>query len=359
MLGFTISLLLLQAASGLRVPDLQPPTREVIPNTPAASALLRAGDASYAQGKLDEAIAQYENALKESPESVAAMSQLADSYFQKKEYQKALDIASKGVEYKADTWLPLLYTTMGNTLDVVGQGQKAAEMYNKGLALSPNAGILHYNLAMTQLGTLKDPAQARATLKRGAMADPNYPGIHFQLALSFAGDDLKTPALLAMSRYLVLDGAAPRAGARYGLWRQLLNGNARPNPNGQIQILVNPNQKKDEGNLQILDTDISMSKALSLKTSTGKAEMQILFEQIESLFTIYAKREPGDDKDKFLWTYYMPYITEMQQKKFVEPFVYYASQRSGIPGVQDWMNTNSAWVAAFLDWSKRYSWPKP
>jgi tetratricopeptide (TPR) repeat protein len=356
---FTLSLLLFQIAAPLQLPDLQPPFRDSAPNSPAVTAILRTAETLYRQGKFDEAIARYEEALKLNSDSGLLLNQLADAYFQKKDYQKPLETADKGVQYKSN-YLPLLYTTLGNSLDVVGQPQDAIEVYKKGVALSPNVGTLHYNLGVTYLASLRDAVQARAAFKQGALADPNHPGNHFQLAASFVTDDLKTPALLAVSRYLVLDAAADRAAPRYNLWRQLLNGNARPpDQNGQIQFVVNPNQKKDEGNLQILDMDISMSKVVSFKASAGKPPMQVLFEQVDSLFAMYAKRPPGDDKDKFLWTYYMPYFTEMQQKGFVEPFVYYASQRTTIAGVREWLTANGERVRAFLDWSKNYSWPRP
>jgi len=359
MLSLTISLLLFQGpAVSVQAPELKPPTRDAAPIPPADIATFRAGDAAYQQGRLDEAIARYEEVLKANSENAFAMNQLADAYFQRKEYQKALDVAARGIEYRSSV-LPSLYTTIGNTLDAVGQPQQAVDAYKKGLALAPNAGSLYYNFGVTTQSSLKDPVQARAIFKQGAIADPNYSGIHFQLAVSFSMDDFKTPALLAMSRYLVLDAASERAAMRYGLWRQLLNGNARPpDEKGQIQVLVNPNQKKDEGNLQILDMDIGMSKAIAFKTSAGKSQMQSLFEQVDSLFSVYAKRPAGNDKDKFLWTYYMPYVTEMQQKGFVEPFVYYASQRANIPGVREWLTANSDRVTAFLNWSRSYPWPK-
>ena len=362
MMLLTVSLLLLQAATApIPLPEMLPPSREPLPDNPAVIAMLRAGDALYAEGKIDDATARYEEAFAANPGSTYALNQLADAYFQKKEYQKAVDTAVKGIEYKSNQ-LPLLYTTLGNTFDTVGQPQDAVTIYRKGLALAPNAGTLYYNLSVTYQSSLKDPVQARAILKQGAAAAPSHPGIHFQLAGSFLADDFKTPALLAVSRYLVLDAAADRAAPRYTLWRQLLNGNARPpDQNGQIQIVVNPNQKKDEGNLQVLDMVISMSKVVALKASSGKTQMQSLFEQVNMLFAMYAKRPPGDDKDKFLWTYYMPYFIEMQEKNFVEPFVYFASQRTSIPEVREWLllEANRTRVTAFLDWSRNYTWAKP
>ena len=355
---FTLLLLLLQAATPVQVSEFPAPTRESRPNTPSEIAALRAGNALYDQGKFDDAILRYEEVLKSNPDNVYAMHELALTYDQKHDHQKAVDLALKGMEYRSDI-LPMFYVVIGNTLDATGQLQKAVDVYKKGLALAPNSGILYYNLGVTSTTSLKDPVQGRAIFKQGAFAEPGYPGIHFQLAASFFMDDLKTPALLAMSRYLVLDPTSNRATPAYNLWRQLLNGNARPpNQDGKIDIFINPNQKKDEGNLQVLDMDISMSKVVAFKASAGKSQMQSLVEQVDSLFKMYGTRAAGDDKDKFFWTYYMPYVTEMQQKNFVEPFVYYISQRTTMPGVREWLTSNPDRVNAFLAWSKNYSWPK-
>jgi len=359
MQNLMLAILLLQTSIGpVQVPELPAPTREALPNNPSELAILRAGDALYEQGKFDDAARRYDEVLKANPNNVSAMHQLADTYFQQHEYQKAVDLAINGLEFKS-TIRPLFYVLIGNTLDITGQYQRAVDTYRSGLAIAPGSGILHYNLGVTLNTSLKDAAQGRTAFKQGALADPNYPGIQFQLAASFAMDDLKTPALLASSRYLVLDPTSNRAATAYNMWRQMLNGNARPpDQNGQIQILVNPNQKKDEGNLQVLDMDISMSKVLALKASAGKSQMQSMFEQVDSLFKMYGTRPAGEDKDKMVWTYYIPYVAEMQQKNFVEPFVYYVSQRTTIPGVREWLAANPGRVAAFLDWSKDYSWPK-
>lgn len=358
MMLLSMSLLLFQAAgTPIPLPALQPPFRDTVPNGPVENAALLAGNALYDQRKFPEAVARYEEALTSNPNSAFNLNQLADAYFQNKEYRKAAETAARGVEFRS-TYLAFLYATLGNSFDAAGQPQDAVEVFRKGLALLPNSGTLYYNLAVTYQSGLKDPVLTRATLKQGAFADPNHSETHVLLAASFGTDDLKTPALLAVSRYLVLDAPSDRAAPRYNVWRQLLNGNTRAGENGQIQILINRDQKKDEGNLQILDADISMSKAIAVKTSDGKTPMQSLFEQIDSLFRVYSKRTPGEDKDKFVWTYYMPYFVEMQQRNFVEPFVYYVSQRTTIPGVREWLDTNGDRVKAFLDWSKNYSWPK-
>jgi tetratricopeptide (TPR) repeat protein len=56
--------------------------------------------------------------------------------------------------------------------------------------------------------------------------------------------------------------------------------------------------------------------------------------------------------------YYMPFIAEMQQKKLVEPFVYYVSQRTNLPGVREWLTVNRERVLELLAWAKQYQFPK-
>ena len=356
----TLLLVLLQAAgTPLAVPALDPPTRVSQPNTPEELTILRAGIALYDQKRYDEAIARYQEVLQANPDNVSAMYELALTYSSRGELQKAFDLAAQGAAYNSPV-LPQFYGLIGNNLDGAGEPQKAVEVYRKGIAVAPNAGVLYYNLGVTYERTLKDRANAKSVLKQGAIVDPNHPSIQILLAVIFAAEDLKTPALFAASRFLVLEPGTARTAQGYNVWRTLLNGNAAPpaDAGGPIQIRVNPAQSKEEGNLTQLDLDISMSKALAVKTGAGKSQIESLVWQLDNLFAVYSERQPGDDGTAFLWTHYMPYFREMKQRNFVEPFVYFANQRTNLPGVREWLTANRDRVTAFLEWSRNYPWPK-
>lgn len=125
-----------------------------------------------------------------------------------------------------------------------------------------------------------------------------------------------------------------------------------------MQITVNPSQKKDEGDLTTLDLHISLSKVAAMKSAEGKSQIQMMADQVDILFSVYASSPPGDDSAAFLWKYYMPFIAEMRQKKLVEPFVYFVSQRTTMPGVREWLTVNRERVLEFLAWAKQYQFPK-
>src|SRR5262245_32515545 len=171
-------LVLQQSASPavpLTVPELGPPTKTAAPPTPTESPVLREGIALYDQGKFDEAMARYEQVLKSNPENVVAMYEMAQTLQQKKEFQKAIDLAAKGTQYNTPS-LPQFYALIGTVLDLGGHPQQAVEIYNKGIALNtPNAGILYVNLAATYMTSLRDAASAKRMYKQGTLADPNFP----------------------------------------------------------------------------------------------------------------------------------------------------------------------------------------
>src|SRR5262245_26182558 len=345
-------------AAALQVPAFAPPTKEPAKPTEPEMATLRLGIMLYDQRKYDEAIARFEEVAKDSPDNMIALYELALAYSAKKESQKAIDLAARGTQYKLPPpQLGQFYAMIGNLLDMAGEPKRAVEVYQKGIEATPTVGLLYYNMAVTYSGTLNDPDAAKKALKQGAMADPNHAGTQLMLAKLFLADDLKSPALMALSRFLLLEPATQRTAEAYPLWIRILNGGPT-NPQGGLSISVNPNQKKDEGDLTKLDLFIGLSKAAAAKTSEGASQIQSLAAQFDNLLGVYASADPGDDKGTFLWTYYLPFFSEMRARKLVEPFIYFVSQRTTMPGTREWLNANRERVNALLGWSRSYAWPK-
>ena len=49
----------------------------------------------------------------------------------------------------------------------------------------------------------------------------------------------------------------------------------------------------------------------------------------------------------------------LREQGYVEPFVYWASQRGPVPGVKEWLGAHQDRVRAFVEWATNYSWPEP
>src|SRR6185503_2575931 len=139
---------------GLAGQEIKPPTLTPAPQTDKHRDLLREAVRLHDQGNYDGAIAGYREILNENQDDISALYELGFSYFVKGEYQKSLEIANKGAQYKSNA-LAAFYTLMGNDLDHLGQTDKAIKIYTEGIKQFPQDVQLHYNMAIALMGAKK------------------------------------------------------------------------------------------------------------------------------------------------------------------------------------------------------------
>ena len=351
---------LVQAAPAgtIVLPALAAPTREFVPASQAEFDTLKSGVRFYERGDYTSALEVFQRLLERNPNNAQAMYELALTHMARKEYQKAIDIAAKVAEIRTPE-LARTYALIGNVLDMTGDPQRAVAVYRKGIELvTEGAATLYFNLAITYGQTLKDLPTAKAAAKQAALVDPTHASTQLFLAKLFLRDDLRTPGLFAAGRFLILEPTSTRIQEAYTLWHHVISGNLAPDGRGGMRVSMNPAQSKDEGDLTQLDLQISLSRINGM-AATDKTEIQRMVIQVDTLLGVYAMASAAKDDATFLGTYYMPYFLEMRAKGFVEPFVYYISQRTPFPGVRDWLTANPERVAAFLTWSRGYAWPGP
>lgn len=328
------------------------------PSTDKQTATIREGVARHDRGDYDGAIRNYEEVLAENPSNVLALYEMSYSYAAKRDYNKSIELATRGAQYKSDQ-LAGFYVLIGNDLDILGQTDKAIEVYKRGLKLFPSNGALHFNLgvAYKSAGRLDD---AKKSFKTSLTINPQHPGSNLLLAAIFYNTGYRTPALLAAARFLALEPKGERAGAALKIVRDVLGGGATPGskPN-EITINLDLNAKKDEGDFSAVDIMLGLSGAVDM-TEKDKGKPKTEAERLVSqMDTLIAMLDEGGKKKQttFVFQYYVPYFAEMKRQGLVEAFVYNALQSTGLPGVREWIDANSGHVMQFLLWNKNYQWP--
>lgn len=353
----TGALLLLFLAVATQAQKLGEPKLEPSPSTAAQDELIKQGIALHDQGNYDGAISRYQEVLKENPNNVLALYEMGFSYFEKKDYRRSLEIAYKTAQFKSSL-LPRVYVQIGNALDELGEAKQAIETYEAGIKLFPKHFLLHYNLAVTynKLGKFDD---ARASAKKSAGLNPGHPASNLLLAMLFDRGSYRTPALLAASRFLILEPKSGRSETALSIIRKSMQAGvaAGKNPN-EINIFVDMPAKKDEGDFTTIDLVISMATvAGNTEKNRDKTPMQLLTGSFETVFAILGESEESD-RSKFTWKYYVPYFVELKKQGHTEAFVYYINQRDAPSEVTQWLAQNRDKMTAFLTWSKVYPWPK-
>jgi len=347
------------------------PTRQPSATTAEHESIIRAGIELHDKGQYDAAIAKYQEVLTASPADVTALFEMAFSYLSKRDFDKSFELAKRGAEFKSDL-LPMFYDVMASSLDSKGQPQQAVEMYRKGIALAPDASQLYFNMAVTYRESLNQPDEARLALQQAAAIEPLHPGVQLLLGQVYQASGYTTPALLALSTFLVLDPGGGQALPGYGLWRAILKGGVDPLPDAPpMSATPTPNRgmrggtqttaaRTDEGDFSSVDAQLAPTHAAFMqKLDDGTPEIEALVAQVDRLFGALPAAPTGPAAHSFVNTHYVPFFIALKQQNFVEPFVYWASQRAPVPGVTEWLRANEPKVRQFLDWASRYSWPKP
>lgn len=339
------------------------PTRVPATTTTEQEAVLRAGIDLHDKGEFDGAIAKYQEVLAKSPSNVTALFELALSYLSKKDYDKSFATARTGAEFRSEL-LPMFYDLMASSLDSKGQAEQAVAMYRKGIALVPDASQLYYNLAVTYRESLNRPEDARLALQKAASLEPLHPGVQLLLGQIYQSSGYTAPAFLALSTFLVLDPAGAQAMPGYGLWRAVLKGGVDPIPDGAqadsaMRAAPRRASKTDEGDFAALEAQLVPTHAAFMaKMDAGTPEIEALVAQVDQLIGRLPAPPTGPAASSYVNRHYVPFFLELRRKGFVEPFVYWASQRAPVPMVNDWLRANEPRVREFLQWAEAYSWPK-
>lgn len=341
-------------AAQQKLPD---PKLASSPPTDKQLSLIREGVSLHDKGDFDGAIRKYEEVLAESPSNALALYEIGYAYSAKKDYKRSLEVAYRGAQYKSEH-LRDFYLLIGNNLDILGNTPESIEVYKQGIKLFPDDHLLHFNLAIAYKSAGKDD-DARKSLKAALGANPQHPSSHIVLASLFYGGGYKTPALLAAARFLTLESDTERAKLALRIMREVLGGGAKQGakPN-EIQVLVEMNPKKDEGDFTTMEAVLGLTAAFALsEKEQQKTEAERTVSQISRFIAILAEQNEKKKQDSFTHRFYVPYFVELKQKGHAEAFAYNALRGSNLPGVREWLDANSGRVMQFLIWSKSYQWP--
>jgi tetratricopeptide (TPR) repeat protein len=340
---------------------LPKPDRVPTEPTPEQVALVREGVALHDQGRFADAIAKYKQVLARNPWEVRALHELAFTQFASKDYRGALETARLGAQCRSKS-LAGFYQMIGSALDELGKGKEAIETYRAAIKMEPGMGLLHYNLAIS-LRRAGQPAEAKDAVEQGLESDPNHASSHALLGEVYQEMGYRVPAIMAYSRFLVLEPESPRAGQVLTKLSGLLSQGASKGKENQINIFMQAPSKsrQDEGDFGGADLGLSMALALDFmkKPEEAKEPPKSPFQKLASLYVMLgATLDNSKPKGGFAAAYYAPYFSALHKAGHTESFVAHAWKAGKVEGASDWAAANEAKIGAFLAWSKSYQWPE-
>lgn len=157
-----------------------------------------AGAALANEGKIPEAIAKMEEAVKAKPDLTAANMALAKLYGRDKQWDKAIEYAKKGLE--VDNEDVGMWQVLFAAYSAKGDKAKAAEAQSK---LPANANAL-FNDAAKAINASKD-AEAEPLLKQAIAVDDKFAIAYYELGMLYVRAGKNADAKANLEKYLELE----------------------------------------------------------------------------------------------------------------------------------------------------------
>jgi tetratricopeptide (TPR) repeat protein len=130
-------------------------------------------------GKINESIILLEEAEKLDPEMFDYPYERAYAHYLKEDYKKAIKILEKIKDHKDVT--ERLFQLLGNSYDILKNEKKAFEVYDLGLKLFPNSGILYLEKGNVHWNN-EDYPKALSFYEKGIEVDPKFPSNYYRAA---------------------------------------------------------------------------------------------------------------------------------------------------------------------------------
>ena len=358
----SVTLIVLVFALSAFSQKLGKPTLTPSPLTPTQQKTLQEGVKLHDEKKYEEAIAKYKSILDENPECVAAMYELALTLEHKGEKLASMELANKGTKYISPE-LPLFYVLIANNLDDLGKPDDAIKIYLDGIKILEGnkdfgsyRASLEFNLGVTYLRQ-KKYTEARTVLKNAVEDNYSYPSPHFLLSYVYNGTKYKIPAFLAAARFISLEFSTQRTGTAVGIITEVLKPAAKDPKTGNINIFMDMNAPKDEGDFGIFDLLLGTLTTVRGDDDKGKSDNQMFIEAISSVIAILA--EDKKMQKTFIGKNYVPFMSDLKKNGHIDALgnmILYIKDNKNADAAK-WVAANDAKLSAFLKWAKEYQLP--
>ncbi len=146
-------------------------------NSPAKT-YIDAGNTLKEQGRLDEAIANYQQALKIEPNNALAYSQIGEIYVMQGKMAEAIAACQNAIKLQPN--LAAAYKNLGNALQAGGKIDEAIRAYTKAVEIDPQFAEAYANLG-SMLGMQGQMEKAIPYFQKAIAIKPSIGAVHWNL----------------------------------------------------------------------------------------------------------------------------------------------------------------------------------
>jgi len=327
-----------------------------------AEKLVKEGIVYHDKGDYEGAVAKYNKALQLDKDNLFALAEKAMSLTSLQKYEESIQVCQTAMEKHKGEDLRMVYVTCGNAYDGLKETDKSIEIYDEGIEQFPDFFLLYFNKGIT-LSNIQKYDDAILCFQKSASLNPEHASSHNALGRLLFMSGKRIPALLAYSRFLILEPNSKRASENLANLQKIMRGNVEKTGENSIKINISPdmlsdttaNGKPAENSFASTDLILAMGAALDYDDKNkNKSETEQFIRKFETVCA--SLKETQKDNYGFYWEYYAPYFIEMKDKKMIETFAYIAFATSDDPDISKWRGSHNGGINNFYEWSESYTW---
>lgn len=305
--------------------------------------LVREGIQLHDEGKYQEAIKLYKQALELEPKSSLVNYELALSYMYSRDYENSLKYSDKVIKLKKENLMDA-YVTKGSSLDYLGRVDESIKVFEKGIKKFGGHYLLYYNmgLALYNKGEHED---AKEALVNALDLKPGHSSSHLMLGYLLK-DKSKIQSMLSFYFFLLVEPTTKRASEAAVVLNEQLKGNVEKEGENKINIFVNGN--KDNIEFSAAELMISMLEVAPDDEGENLTEEEKFLKKTKSVFMILGEMKKDENKG-FWWEFYVPFFYDLAQSDHIETFSHYVNQ-SVSESSASWVESNQDKLDAFSEW---------
>lgn len=248
--------------------------------------LVKQGVTLNDEGKYDDALAKYREALKIDPNFYNAVYETAYTLQAQGKPLDAIPYLENAIKLKPESGDA--YNMIGNIYDDNKQPDKALEYYKSGIAAAPDYQRLYFNIAITYYGQ-KNYADAEANALTAIRLDPKHASSYRAFAMATNQQGKLGTSLLGWCNFLLIEPQTKRSPEALAYVKAIINHGLKKTSDKSMNITVNANNM----NPGTLIMPLAVINATSSKTGLSATDSLTL--QLTELFKV--SHTMADDKE--------------------------------------------------------------
>lgn len=329
-----------------------------------AKTLIEEGIVLHDKGEYGLAVEKYLQAIAKEPDNGTAYYEAAFSYHLNRDYDNALKMAEKALEYADEQTKVLAAAVKGSILDDSGRRKESAQWYEKAIKEYPNQYLLLFNYGVTLAG-LNRLDDAESAFISALSNRFTHPGSHLRLANLEQGQNKKSKAALGYYFFLLLENETERGKGAMRILQELYFPKPKDSTDANtIYLALPPKGEESWSSVEVFFGLIgTITKEKNQALGTVESEQEKFVSATKSFFRILSessgkqvakknnkKRDmPASD---FWWDNYVPYFSDLLSAGHVEAFCYHIMKGQYPEEFERWQTSNKDQLDRFYLWLK-------